>query len=199
MSYVFTPPEVPSVSVMGTTDRFPVRRIFCIGRNYAKHALEMGGDPSREPPFYFSKPADAIFNASPVDDARLPYPPQTQNVHHEIELAVALKAGGAEMSASAAWDAIFGYASSVDLTRRDLQSAAKERGRPWASAKGFDHSAPIGSIHPVASVGHFTDQRIWLSVDGEMRQDARLNEMIWDVPALIVHISRSVRLSAGDV
>lgn len=199
MAFVFDPPETPSVAVAGTDARFPVRRVFCVGRNYAKHAIEMGGDPERDPPFFFSKPADAVVNAAVGDAATVPYPPRTENFHHEIELAIALGRGGTNVAAADALDLVFGYATSVDLTRRDQQAAAKEAGRPWDMSKGFDHSAPIGPIAPAAEVGHPSKGRIWLAVNGETKQNADLQELVWTVPELIANLTTYVTVAPGDV
>ena len=199
MAYVFPPPAQPSVAVFGTTDRFPVRRIFCVGRNYAAHAKEMGSDPTREPPFFFTKPADAVLDAGLEAHARMPYPPETKNFHHEVELAVALKAGGADISRDAALSHVFGYAVALDLTRRDLQFAARDTGRPWDWGKAFDHSAPLAPIHRVETAGHPATGRIWLTVDGQPKQDATLAELIWPVADVISIISRSMALAPGDL
>ncbi|HRW30804.1 MAG TPA: fumarylacetoacetate hydrolase family protein, partial [Emcibacteraceae bacterium] len=160
MGYVFEPPALSSVAIHGSKDRFPVRRIFCVGRNYAAHAREMGRDPDREPPFYFMKPTDALVDNG-VD---VPYPPQTGNLHYEGELVVAIGKECANVSTENALDYVFGYAVGNDLTRRDLQLDAREKGRPWDTGKGFDHSAPCAEIHTVDQVGHISDARIWLSV-----------------------------------
>lgn len=192
--YVIAPPAIPAVPVLDN-GRFPVRRIFCVGRNYAEHAREMGHDPDAEPPFFFSKPADALVTGG----ADTPYPPATAELHHEIELVVALAHGGADIGADAAPGLIWGYAAGIDLTRRDLQAAAKAAGRPWDMAKGFDHSAVVGSIRPVASGGHPQRGRIALSVNGRPRQQGDLSGMIWSVPQVIAHLSRLVTLAPGDL
>jgi fumarylpyruvate hydrolase len=199
MQFVFDPPARPSVAVAGEAARFPVRRIFCVGRNYAAHAREMGSDPDREPPFFFTKPADAVLDAAAGAGARVPYPPQTDNFHHEVELAVALDKGGAAIEAEDALEHVFGYAVAIDLTRRDLQAQAKKQGRPWDMSKGFDLSAPIGEIHRNTAVGNPDRGRIWLSVDGQLRQDADLTELIWPVRDVISILSRSVTLAPGDL
>jgi fumarylpyruvate hydrolase len=199
MEFVFTPPARPSVAVSGSAARFPVRRIFCVGRNYAAHAREMGQDPEREPPFFFTKPPDAVVDAGESAGARIPYPPQTTNLHHEIELAVAIGVGGADIPADAALSHVFGYAAALDLTRRDLQFAARDQGRPWDWGKAFDRSAPIAAIHPVAQVGHPSSGRIWLTLDGEPRQQGDLSDLIWSVPEVIAAISRSMALAPGDL
>lgn len=198
MSYVVPPPPLPSVAVAGTIERFPVRRIFCVGRNYAAHAREMGQN-DREPPFFFTKPADAVLDAGEEADARVPYPPLTSDFQHEVELAVAIGTGGADIAADAALGHVFGYAVALDLTRRDLQTAARDKGRPWDWGKAFDHSAPISPLLPVSRAGHPSRGRIWLSVDGTVRQDADLSDMTWGVPAIIAAVSAAVRLAPGDL
>ena len=194
-SFVIAPPDVPSVAVAGTSARFPVRRIFCVGRNYAAHAREMGKDPDREPPFLFMKPADAVVD----DGATIPYPPQTRNFHHEIELVVAIAKGGTDIPAANALDHVFGYATGIDLTRRDLQNQAKDLSRPWDWSKGFDRSAPIAPLHQVKDVGHIGKGRIWIAVNGAIKQDADLAKMIWSVPEIIAFISQSMELKPGDL
>lgn len=199
MPFVFDPPTAASVAVAGEDARFPVRRIYCVGRNYAKHAREMGADPAREPPFFFSKPADAVVDASAGQGACVPYPPLTENLHHEVELAVALDKGGVDIDPADALEHVFGYAVSLDLTRRDLQAEAKKQGRPWDMSKGFDHSAPIAALHRATEVGNPDRGRIWLQVDDELRQDADLSELIWPVRDVISILSRSVTLAPGDL
>jgi len=199
MGYVITPPPVPCLAVAGTSDRFAVRRVYCVGRNYAEHAREMGQDPKREPPFFFAKPSDAVFDAAAGQGVTLRYPPQTHDLHHEVELLVALHGGGAELEPAQAHELVFGYAVALDLTRRDMQAAAKKAGRPWALSKGFDHSAPTGPLHPAAEVGNLGEGPIWLDVDGQRRQTGDLGEMIWPVADIISILSRSVTLVAGDV
>lgn len=195
MTLEFAPPLAPTVEVAGSTARFPVHRIYCVGRNYAAHAREMGMDPEREPPFFFTKPADAVVpNGAPV-----PYPPRTANLHHEIELVVAIGEGGKDIPVANALAHVFGYAVGNDLTRRDLQAAARNDGRPWDVAKGFDHSAPLTSIRRVADVGHPESGAIWLEVNGETRQRADLAEMIWDVPEIIAELSTYFELRPGDL
>ena len=190
-------PESPraSVEIAGSAERFPVHRIYCVGRNYAAHAREMGMDPEREPPFFFSKPADAVVgNGEPV-----PYPPRTANLHHEIELVVAIGTGGRDIDAGAALAHVFGYAVGNDLTRRDLQFAAREKGQPWDVSKGFDRSAPITAIRRAADVGHPDRGRIWLEVNGERRQDADLADLIWSVPEIVAELSTLFELVPGDL
>ncbi len=193
MSYVFQPSPVVSVPVVGG-GLFPVRRIFCVGRNYAAHAREMGGDPNREPPFFFTKPADALV----VGGADTPYPSATANLHHEMELVVAIGTGGVEISAEAALGHVFGYAAGLDMTRRDLQDGAKAARRPWDMSKGFDFSAPIGEILAVAGA-HPAAGSILLKVNGEVRQDGNLADQIWPVPDIIAALSRLVALQPGDL
>ena len=192
--YVLPAPVVVTVPVEGTDAVFPVRRILCVGRNYAAHRAEMGGD-DREPPFFFSKPADAI--VAPPHHAAA-YPTVTKNLHHEIELVVAIGAPGSDVSVDEALELVWGYAVGVDLTRRDLQNAAKDKGYPWDSSKGFDASAPIGVIRPVALSGHPTG-RIQLAVNGVTKQDSVLTNMIWSVPEVIAEASKLWRLEAGDL
>ena len=198
-AFAIAPPPQPSVAIFGETARFPVRHIFCVGRNYAAHAREMGKDPDREPPFFFTKPADAVVDAGPDDGAVIAYPPETKNLHHEIELTVAIGEGGTNIAVAAALDHVFGYAASIDLTRRDLQLAARDKGRPWDWGKAFDRSAPVAPIHRSADVGHKPQGRIWLTVNGEGRQDADLSELIWPTADVISIISRSMTLAPGDL
>lgn len=195
MGYVFRPLEVPSVAIHQSVDRFAVRRIFCVGRNYAAHAREMGHDPDREPPFYFTKPSDAL-----VDNGTdVAYPQQTNNLHFEAELVVAIGKNCSEISADKALDYVYGYAVGNDLTRRDLQSDAKKKSRPWDTAKGFDHSAPCAAIHTVDQVGHIDNARIWLSVNGETKQDSNVNDLIWSVAEVIANLSTLYSLKTGDL
>ena len=193
--YILPPPPPASVAVAGTDRRLAVRRIFCVGRNYAAHAREMGKDPEREAPFFFMKPADAVMD----DGATLAYPPETRNLHYEIELVVALKSGGRDIPVDEALGHVFGYAVGIDFTRRDLQNAAKDLGRPWDWGKGFDQSAPCGAIRPVETIGHPAAGRIWLAVNGVVKQDGDLADLIWPVADVIAIASRSVSLKAGDL
>lgn len=186
---------VPSVEIAGSAERFPVRRIFCVGQNYADHAREMGGSPDRAPPFFFSKPADAVVGGA----AEIAVPPRTANLHHEIELVVALGSGGHDIASDAALETVFGYAVGNDLTRRDLQAEAKTAGRPWDMAKGFDHSAVISPIRPASEIGHPAQARIWLSVGGVLRQEGDIADMIWPVADIIAELSTYVELRAGDL
>ena len=192
--YVIPPPAVPAVPVEGG-GLFPVRRIYCVGRNYAEHAREMGADPEREPPFFFMKPADAVV----TDGADMPYPPATSDLHFELELVVAIGTGGAAIEPAAALDHVFGYAVGLDMTRRDLQGAAKKTGRPWDMGKGFDHSAPIGELVPANRIGHPARGSIELTVDGAVRQTGDLADMIWSVPEIVAGLSRLVTLGPGDL
>ncbi|HUO53622.1 MAG TPA: fumarylacetoacetate hydrolase family protein [Rhodoblastus sp.] len=192
--FVFAPP--PQAAAPVSDGRlFPVRRIFCVGQNYAAHAREMGGDPTREPPFFFAKPADALV----IGGADTPYPSRTANLHHEIELVVALGRGGADIPAEAARDHIFGYAAGLDLTRRDLQAEARKIGRPWDMSKGFDASAPLGPIIPATKIGHPASGRICLTVNGAVKQDGDLADLIWSVPEVIAALSTYVALAPGDL
>lgn len=195
MALVFPPQDTPTVAVAGSDDRIPVRRIFCIGRNYAAHAREMGRDPDREPPFFFLKPADAVVE----DGATIPYPPQTENFHYEAELVAVIGKGGVNIAEADALDHVWGYGVGNDLTRRDLQLVAREQGRPWDLGKGFDRSAPIAPIHPVSKVGHPSKGSIKLTVNGEVKQDADLSELIWSIPEMISILSHSMELKAGDL
>jgi fumarylpyruvate hydrolase len=194
-AFVIDPPTPVTLPVRGIHQRFPVRRIYCVGRNYAAHAKEMGKDPEREPPFFFQKPADALM----PDGAIVPYPPQTRNLHHEIEWVVAIGRGGRNIEANDANAHVFGYSVGVDLTRRDLQNAAKDLGRPWEWGKSFDHSAPCAALVPAAEIGHPRRGRIWLSVNGVMRQQGDISDLIWSVPEVIAAISASMRLEPGDL
>ncbi|MES2759975.1 MAG: fumarylacetoacetate hydrolase family protein [Pseudomonadota bacterium] len=194
-NYVFTPPATPSIAVAGSDARFPIRRVFCVGRNYAAHAREMGNDPNREPPFFFMKPADAVVDARGV----VPYPPATRDLHHEVEMVVALGAGGADVVPADALGLVWGYGVGLDLTLRDVQAVAKDLRRPWDFAKGFDASAPCSALHPVGETGHPADARIWLEVNGAVVQQGTLAEMIWPVADIISHISRFVTLAPGDL
>ena len=192
--FLFSLPR-PSVRIEGQALRFPVRRIWCVGLNYAAHAREMGKDPNLERPFFFSKPADAVVESG----AAIPYASMTDNLHYEIELVAALHSGGAEIPRDRALDHVFGYAAGIDLTRRDLQKAARDEGKPWDLAKGFDQSAPLGVIRPASKIGHPTAGRIALAVNGAIRQQGDLSDMILDTAGIIAELSRYVRLEAGDL
>jgi len=195
MSYVIPIWERPSLAVAGESGRFPVRRIYCVGRNYAAHAREMGGDPDREPPFFFTKPADAIV----PDGSEVPYPPATADLHHEVELVAAIGTAGTEIAPEDANQYIYGYAVGIDLTRRDLQQVSKDRRWPWDTSKGFDHGAPCGDIAPAARIGHPDSGEIALDVDGQPRQRGDLSHMVWSIPEIVGHLSRLFTLQPGDL
>ena len=187
-------PPAPTLEVAGTNKRFGVRRIYCIGRNYAAHAIEMGHNPDREDPFFFQK------NPNNLDSSgEFPYPPRSSDVHHEIEMAVALHSGGSNIPLASALDHVFGYGIALDMTRRDLQAEQKKAGRPWEIAKAFERSAPCGPIHPASSVGHPDSGRVLLEVNGQRRQEGDLNQMIWKVPEMISYLSDYFELAAGDI
>ncbi len=194
MSYVIASPQQVSVPVKATNLRFPVRRIYCVGRNYNDHVAEMGGTPGREPPFFFQKPADAI-----LLNGEFPYPSQSANVHYEVELVVALQSGGRNISVADASHHIYGYAVGIDMTRRDLQAEAKKLARPWEVAKSFDHSAPIGEIVPKSESGILADAAITLNLNGVKKQHSNISEMIWSVPEIIAELSTLFELHAGDI
>jgi fumarylpyruvate hydrolase len=195
-AYVIPQPPQPAVPVRGG-GLFPVRRIFCVGRNYAAHAREMGADPDREPPFFFMKPADALLTGG----ADMPYPPQTKDLHHEVELVVAIGQGGANIAVDEAKSHVWGYAAGIDMTRRDVQGEAKKAGKPWDMGKGFDHSAPIGEMVPAKELGkkYGDDGHVLLTVNGAERQEGDLADMIWSIPEVIAALSTSVRLEPGDL
>jgi fumarylpyruvate hydrolase len=194
-AYAFDAPPPVTARIADSDVLFPVRRIYCVGRNYAEHAREMGYDPDREPPFFFGKPADSL----QPDTAPVPFPSATTDFHHEVEFVVALRRGGRDVPAADAQALIFGYGIGIDWTRRDLQAEAKAQGKPWDAAKGFDHSATLGPLRPVSAVGHPTQGRIWLSVNGTIRQDADLSSLIWAVPDVIAVLSGLFELRAGDL
>jgi fumarylpyruvate hydrolase len=193
-TYVIPPPPQPALAVSGTAELFPVRRLWCVGRNYVDHIKEMGQDV-REPPFFFAKPADAIV----PDGGTVPYPSLTKDMHHEVELVVALKSGGRNIPTERALACIYGYGVGIDLTRRDLQIASRDIKRPWEIGKAFDHSAPCGALKPSAEIGHPSKGRIALKVNGKVRQDGNLNQMIWKVPEIISKLSEMVDLAAADI
>jgi fumarylpyruvate hydrolase len=195
MEFVIQAPPAPTLAVAGEKGRFPVYRIFCVGRNYAEHAREMGHDPNREPPFFFMKPASAIV----TDNADFPYPSATKDVHHEMELVVAIGKGGANIPSAKALDHVYGYAVGLDMTRRDLQGEAKKMGRPWDTGKAFDHSAPCSAVVPAAKIGHPAKGKIWLKVNGEMRQEGDLSQLIWNIPDTIAYLSTLFTLAPGDL
>jgi fumarylpyruvate hydrolase len=195
MEYVIPAPVLPTLPVRGTTEVYPVRRVYCVGRNYAAHAIEMGHDPDREPPFFFQKNPDDLL----AGGGRFPYPDRTDDVHHEIEMVVALGKGGRNMPEEAALDHVFGYAVGLDMTRRDLQGEAKKLGRPWEVGKAFDHSAPCSELVPASVIGHPDRGAVWLDVNGERRQEGDLSQLIWKVPEIIAYLSGLFTLSAGDL
>jgi fumarylpyruvate hydrolase len=197
--YVIPAWELPSVPVAGTTQRFPVRHVYCVGRNYAEHAKEMGGDATKEPPFFFTKPADAIVPVVPPAVGRIPYPMATKNYHHELELVVAIGTSGVNIAAERAQSLIYGYAVGLDMTRRDLQSDMREKKRPWDIGKSFASAAPIAPIHPAAKTGALMRGAITLDVNGERRQSGDLADMVWDVPNVLAFLSKLYRLEPGDL
>jgi 2-keto-4-pentenoate hydratase/2-oxohepta-3-ene-1,7-dioic acid hydratase in catechol pathway len=190
---------VVTIPIVGESEVFPVRRIYCIGRNYAAHAIERGSDPTREPPFFFQKPTDAIQNVGIGEVAEHPYPSLTKNYHHEVELVAALKSGGTNIPADKALEHVYGYAVGLDMTRRDLQNAQAAEKKPWEIGKSFDHAAVIGPIHPVSKTGHFTKGAISLAVNGTVRQNSDMDKMIWSVAEQIAKLSEAFELKAGDI
>lgn len=194
-TYVFAPHPPISLPVKGIDERFPVHRIYCIGQNYADHVVEMGGDPNRSLPFFFQKSPDCLV----TEKADFPYPSQTQDVHHEVELVVAIGKGGADIAVEDALDHVYAYAVGIDMTRRDLQAIAKQAGRPWEVAKSFDHSAPCGELVPVTETGDLSSGHIWLKVNDTLRQSGDLNQMIWKVGESIAYLSSLFELKAGDL
>jgi len=195
LTYVIDPPAIPSLPVTGDIRRFAVNRIFCVGRNYADHAREMGHDPDREPPFFFMKPASAIL----ADGKDMTYPSLSNDVHHEVELVVAIAKGGVNIPSQNALEHIYGYGVGLDMTRRDLQGEAKKMGRPWDTGKAFDQSAPCGAITPVIQWGHPDKGSVTLLVNGEIRQEGDLNQLIWNVPDVIASLSSLFTLEPGDL
>lgn len=193
--YAIPAPPQPSIAIASSEQRFPIRRVFCVGRNYAAHAREMGKDPDREPPFFFSKPADAVVAAQ----GTVPYPSLTRNLHHEVELVVAIGSAGADLSTEDALKLVWGYGVGVDLTRRDVQDVAKKLSRPWDWAKGFDASAPCSALRPVAETGHPSQGRIWLNVNDELKQEGDLADLIWPIADVIRYVSLAVALQPGDL
>ena len=192
--YVFPPAVVPALPVAGSDQLFPVRRLYCVGRNYAEHAIEMGHDPNREPPFFFQKNPDSL-----VLDGRFPYPAASSDVHFEIELVVALKSGGSDIPVERAMDCVYGYAVGLDMTRRDLQGEAKKLGRPWEVGKSFEASAPCSAIVPASRIGHPERGAVWLDVNGKRRQTGDLSQLIWKIPETISYLSGLFRLAPGDL
>lgn len=199
MPFVFAPAAPVAVPVVGGQDAFPVRRVYCVGRNYAAHAREMGFDPDREPPFFFCKPADAVVPVADGQTLELPYPPETANLHYEIELVAAIGQGGANIAVDDALQHVWGYAVGLDMTRRDLQMKMREAGRPWELGKAFDQSAPIGPLHPAASVAGIEQAGIWLQVNGADKQRSDIGKLIWSVAETIAYLSRYFRLEPGDL
>lgn len=194
-SFVFEPAPQAAVAVRGTSALFPARRVYCVGRNYAAHAIEMGHDPNREPPFFFMKTPDALL----PDGSVFPYPPETSDVHHEIEMVAALSGGGVNISEEDALSLVFGYAVGIDFTRRDLQAEAKKLARPWEVGKAFDHAAPCGTITPASEIGHPTKGAVTLDVNGKRRQTGDLDQLIWTLPEMIAGLSRLFELRPGDL
>lgn len=199
MSLVFESAPAVTVPVAGSDDAFPVRRIYCVGRNYAAHAREMGFDPDREPPFFFCKPTDAIVYVAPGTTGEFPYPSETDNCHYEMELVAAIGKGGKNIAVDGALDHVFGYALGLDMTRRDLQMEMRKMGRPWDIGKAFDHSAPIGPLHRAEQTGHLKDGAIWLNVNGTSKQRADVSQLIWSVAETIAYLSRFFELVPGDL
>jgi len=197
MSFLFAPPAIPSLQVIGSADRFPVHRIYCVGRNFAEHAREMGSEVDRGAPIFFGKPADAVV----AGGGEIVYPRGTIDLHYEVEMVVALgsDAPAGRLSADVADSLVFGYTVGVDLTRRDLQARAKSKGLPWDTAKGFDQSAPLGALLPKAQFGKLASKRLWIEVNGELRQQALLGEMVWDVNSILIALSALYSLRAGDL
>jgi fumarylpyruvate hydrolase len=198
MNFVFTPPAAVSVPVVGTKDRFPVHRVYCVGRNYEEHAKEMGFT-GREPPFFFLKPNDALVVVEDGQTGTIPYPSLTKNLHHEIELVVAIGTGGKNIKAADAQKHIYGYAVGLDMTRRDLQGEMKKQGRPWDIGKGYDHSAPIGPITPVAQAGDVNNAELYIQVGGKDRQRSDVSKLIWNIAETIEHLSTAWELQPGDL
>ncbi|TDQ82445.1 fumarylpyruvate hydrolase [Dongia mobilis] len=195
ISYAFPPHAVPHLPIRNSTSVFPVHRIYCVGRNYADHAIEMGHDPNREAPFFFQKNPDTLVLSGGV----FPYPDKSNDVHHELEMVVALKSGGKDISVDKALDHVFGYAVGLDMTRRDLQGEAKKLGRPWEVGKAFEHSAPCSEIVPAADIGHPAKGAVWLKVNGVEKQKGDLDQLIWKVPEMIAYLSGLFELKAGDL
>lgn len=193
--YAFPPLPLPALPVRGTDELLPVHRIYCVGRNYAEHAIEMGHDPDREPPFFFQKNPDSLV----PDGGEFPYPPATKDVHHELEMVVALREGGKDISVDRALDHVFGYAVGLDMTRRDLQGAAKKLGRPWEVGKAFEHAAPCSAVVRASEIGHPAKGRVWLEVNGRKRQEGDLSQLIWKVPEVISYLSGLFTLRPGDL
>jgi len=199
MSYVFAPAPVVGIPVVGSDGIFPVRRVYCVGRNYADHAREMGFDPEREPPFFFCKPASAVVPASIGTTLEIPYPPETSNYHHEIELVAGIGTGGENIAVNKALEHVWGYAVGLDMTRRDLQFKMRDAGRPWELGKAGDFGAPIAPMHRAADAGDLSHAAIWLTVNGQERQRSSISKLIWSVAETIAYLSRYFRLEPGDL
>ncbi|MEX3958270.1 fumarylacetoacetate hydrolase family protein [Trinickia sp. EG282A] len=199
MAFVFSPEPPIAVPVAGSDDKFAVRRVYCVGRNYAAHAREMGFDPDREPPFFFCKPAGAVIPVAYGETLEIPYPSQTANYHYEAELVAAIGKGGTDIAVADALDHVWGYAVGLDMTRRDLQMKMREMGRPWEIGKAFDDSAPIGPIHKASEVGHFESGGIWLTVNGATKQESDVSHLIWSVAETVSDLSKFFRLEPGDL
>ncbi|MFM0015357.1 fumarylacetoacetate hydrolase family protein [Paraburkholderia sediminicola] len=199
MAFVFPPAAPIAVPVAGGDAQFAVRRVYCVGRNYAEHAREMGFDPDRAPPFFFCKPADAIVPVAYGETLELSYPSQTRNYHYEAELVAVIGKGGTDIDVEQALDHVWGYAVGLDMTRRDLQMKMREMGRPWEIGKAFDRSAPMGPIHPASAAGHFEKAGLWLTVNGETKQESDVSHLIWSVAETVAYLSRFFRLEPGDV
>lgn len=199
MSYVFSPPATASIAIVGSADLYPVRRIYCVGRNYAAHAREMGFDPDREPPFFFCKPADAIRPVAAGQTLEFPYPSETANLHYEIELVAAIGKAGSDIAVERALEHVWGYAVGLDMTRRDLQMKMRQAGRPWELGKAFDASAPIGPLYPAAQFGGVDDAEISLTVNGAAKQHSSTTKLIWSVAETVSYLSRYFRLEPGDL
>lgn len=193
-AYVITPPGIPTLPVEGSDKLFPIHRIYCVGRNYAEHAIEMGHDPNKEPPFFFQKNPDNV-----ITDGTFPYPDKSSDVHYELEMLVAIGKGGVNIPVESAMDHVWGYGIGLDMTRRDLQGEAKKLGRPWEVGKAFEASAPCSALIPASKIGHPTDGKVWLNVNGTQRQLGDLNQMIWKVPEMISYLSGLFALQPGDV
>ncbi|MEM5403158.1 fumarylacetoacetate hydrolase family protein [Paraburkholderia unamae] len=199
MAFVFQPEAPVALAVAGSTDQFAVRRVYCVGRNYAAHAREMGFDPDREPPFFFCKPDNAIVPVAYGETLELPYPAQTQNYHYEAELVAAIGKAGSDIAEEDALSHVWGYTVGLDMTRRDLQMKMREMGRPWEIGKAFDLSAPVGPVHPASEAGHFENAGLWLTVNGETKQKSDVSHLIWSVAETVSYLSKFFRLEPGDV
>jgi len=195
MTYIFPPQKQTALPVRGTEDLFPVNRVYCVGRNYAAHTIEMGHDPTKEAPFFFQKNPDNIL----LEGENFPYPTMTSDVHHEIEMVVALKSGGDNISVDNAMDCVFGYGVALDMTRRDLQGQMKKQGRPWEIGKAFEKSAPCSALVPADEIGHPAEGAVWLKINGETRQQGNLDQLIWKIPEMIAYLSELFTLHSGDL